>query len=117
MTPASKLEQVRPKSPIAARDALRSALRLWLAYRDQVVWLLVSGVGSESGDPVLASIDLSPVTALAARMDEMRKLTYDWAAQIDEKRAETEVRAELQALLASESPRFLLRVPEAPGAF
>ncbi len=105
------------KQPLSARDALRAALRLWLIHRDQAVWLLVSGAGADSGDPILDQVDFAPGLALVAKMNEMRALAYDWAAEIDAKHAESVLRAELDSLLASESPRFLLRVPESPGAF
>jgi len=113
----SRLEAVQPKHTINPRDGLRSALRMWLLYRDQAVWCLVSGVGSDTGDPVLDKIDLSTAQSPVDRMNVMREEAYTWAGQIDSKHAESVLRAGLEELLADESPRFLLRVPESPGAF
>ncbi len=118
---ASDLKQIKissvEKRSIDPRSALRSTLRSWLVYRDRAVWCLVSGADADTGDPILDRMDLTPALPVIERMNLLREVAYDLAAQIDDKRAETVLRGELEALLEEESPRFLLRVEGIPDSF
>ena len=95
------------------RDGLRSAIRSWFVYRDQAVWCLVSGVE----DSVLSEMELSGIQSLVTKMNQARTMAYDFATQIDTKHVDAVLRAELDSLLAVESPRFPLRVEGIPEAF
>jgi len=114
MTNPSKIEQVQPKRAIDLREGLRSAIRVWLVQRDQVLWCLVSGVDGESG---LDRMDLSEAQPLLDRMNQTCEMAHAFAVQIDLKHADAVLRAELDSLLAVESPKFLLRVEGTPEAF
>lgn len=115
--PISLSAKPKPKPSIDLSAALRSTLRAWLAARDTAIWALVSGSNAQDGGPILDIIDWDQSLASVKRMNSLREIAYDFAAQINAHSAESVLRAELDGLLTDERPKFSLDVDGLPSAF
>ena len=102
------------KTPIDLDKSLLSALRLWLASRDQLLWIL-----SGDADERIQFINPTSVADLVKRMNDLAVMARGIAAlNLEPKQTEKEaVNQALDRLLEAEAPQFSLRIDAIPGSF
>ena len=96
---------------IDQREALRSLIRVWLATRDQLLWVFVSGV---DGEPIAEiKLDNPKVAGLVSRANTFRAWIEDQAKSIAEVESlacpvESVIEDAVREVLADGRPKFLL---------
>lgn len=99
-------------------SALRSSLRVWLATRDAALWAFTAGADMEDGAASeIGVIDPEELKPFIKRMNQARASVYAFATQLHPRSPETAIRAEVEALLSEEKPKFLLKVEGIEGSF
>src|ERR1017187_2749325 len=108
---AIQAPQPHPVRPIDQREALRSLIRVWLATRDQLLWVFVSGV---DGEPIAEIKREDPkVAGLVSRANTFRAWIEDQAKSIAEVESlacpvESVIEDAVREVLADGRPKFLL---------
>ena len=114
--PSRPTLEPRGKPQIDLHAALRSTLRSWLTARDGAVWTLSSG--SDLTERI-EEIKWEDARASIENMNRLRLSIFHFAGQLSDSHTtiQSVISSELDALLADESPKFLLTVPHLPGSF
>lgn len=104
------------KKTIDIQEAIRSALRLWLVTRDQVLWCFCMGTGQEC----LEKVDIAPAQEMIDQMNSLRALALKFAEQLASDGKSTPqgvIRGIVDQLIAEERPKFPLSTESVPGSF